>query len=156
MLHTQHPVNFLKQPEALGPDRISVRPLTDRPSEGRKWPLHYAAVESFAMVADIATITVSSVLSGLLYHLLSAGTVNDVSKSLGSAILVSALFISLMKLRGMYKPAELLVLPSQVRAVCLTWITVFLVLAGALFALKIGSEISRATSILFAMFGLMA
>jgi putative colanic acid biosynthesis UDP-glucose lipid carrier transferase len=156
MLNTQHPVNFAKQPEALGPDRISVRRLADRPSEGRKWPIHYAAVESFAMVADIATITVSSVLSGLLYHLLSAGTVNDVSKSLGSAILVSALFISLMKLRGMYKPAELLVLPSQVRAVCLTWITVFLLLAGALFALKIGSEISRATSILFAMFGLIA
>jgi putative colanic acid biosynthesis UDP-glucose lipid carrier transferase len=156
MLRTQHPVNFVKQPEALGPDRISVRPVTDRLSEGRKWPIRYASVEAFAMVADIATITVSSVLSGLLNHLLSAGTVNYVSKSLGAAILVSALFISLMKLRGMYKPAELLVLPSQVRAVCLTWITVFLLLAGALFALKIGSEISRATSMLFAMFGLIA
>jgi putative colanic acid biosysnthesis UDP-glucose lipid carrier transferase len=156
MLHTQHPVNFVKQPEALGPDGISARVLTEQQCEGRKWPIHYDSVEPLAIVADIATITVSSVLSGLLYHLQYAGTVNDISKSLGAAILVSALFISLMKIRGMYRPAELLVLPRQVRAVCLTWITVFLLLAGALFALKIGSEISRGTSTLFALFGLIA
>jgi hypothetical protein len=45
------------------------------------------------------------------------------------------------KIRGMYKPTELLVLANQVRAVCLTWITVFLLLAGAIFALKIGSDV---------------
>jgi putative colanic acid biosysnthesis UDP-glucose lipid carrier transferase len=145
MLHTQHPVNFVEQPEALGPDGVA-RVMTERQHDARKWPIHYDSVEPFAIVADIATITVSSLVSGLLYHLQNAGAANDVSKSFGSAILVSALFISLMKIRGMYKPAALLVLPSQVRAVCLTWITVFLLLAGALFAMKIGSEISRATS----------
>jgi putative colanic acid biosysnthesis UDP-glucose lipid carrier transferase len=155
MLHTQHPVNFVEQPEALGPDGVA-RVMTERQHDARKWPIHYDSVEPFAIVADIATITVSSLVSGLLYHLQNAGAANDVSKSFGSAILVSALFISLMKIRGMYKPAALLVLPSQVRAVCLTWITVFLLLAGALFAMKIGSEISRATSIVFAMLGLVA
>ncbi len=56
----------------------------------------------------------------------------------------------------MYRPAELLILRNQIRAVCLTWMSVFLLLAGSVFALKIGNEISRGTSILFAMFGLIA
>jgi putative colanic acid biosynthesis UDP-glucose lipid carrier transferase len=157
MLHTQTPVNFVKQPTGLDPDAIAVRVLTERQYEGRKWPIHYDSVEPLAIVADIATITLSSVLSGLLYHhLQDPGTLNYISKSLGSAILVSALFISLMKIRGMYQPAELLLLPNQIRAACLTWITAFLLLAGAIFALKIGTEISRGASTLFAIFGLMA
>jgi len=157
MLHTQRPVNFVKQPVALNPDSLSAHGLTDLQYEGRKWPIRYDFIEPLAILADIATIVLSSVVAGLLYHYLQdTGTVDYVSKSLGSAILVSTLFISLMKIRGMYKPAELLVLPNQIRALCLTWITVFLLLAGAIFALKIGSEISRGASILFATFGLMA
>jgi putative colanic acid biosynthesis UDP-glucose lipid carrier transferase len=114
-------------------------------------------VEPLAIVTDLATIVLASVLSGLSYHLFQEpGTPVDVGKSLGSAILVSALFISLMKIRGMYRPAELLVLRNQIRAICLTWMSVFLLLAGTVFALKIGNEISRGTSILFAMFGLIA
>jgi putative colanic acid biosysnthesis UDP-glucose lipid carrier transferase len=156
MLHTQRPVNFVEQPEPRGPDGISAGVLSGRESDGRRWPIHYDSVEPLAIVADIATITVSSVLSGLLYHLQDAGTANDISKALGSAILVSALFCSLMKIRGMYKPAALLILPGQIRAVCSSWIAVFLLLAGALFALKVGHEISRATSIVFAIVGLTA
>ena len=157
MLHTQTPVNFVKRPESLDRDGIAACVLTERPYEGRKWPIHFDSVEPFAIVADIATITVSSVLAGLLYHYLEdPGTLNYISKSLGSAILASALFISLMKVRGMYKPAELLVLPRQMRAVCLTWIGVFLLLAGAIFVLKIGTEISRGISIVFALFGVLA
>jgi len=149
-------MNFVKQPEALDRTVISAGVLTERQYAARKWPIHYDSVEPFAIAADVATITLSSVLSGLLYHLQDQGTVNDISKSLGLAILVSALFTSLMKIRGMYKPAELLVLRRQIHATCLTWITVFLLLAGVIFALKIGSEISRGTSIVFAMLGLIA
>jgi putative colanic acid biosynthesis UDP-glucose lipid carrier transferase len=157
MLRTQRPVNLVKPPMALSPDGLSANGLGEQPYEGRKWPIHYDFVEPLAILADIATIVLSSVVAGLLYHhLQDTGTVDYISKSLGSAILVSALFISLMKIRGMYRPAQLLVLSSQVRAVCLTWITVFLLLAGAIFALKIGSEISRGASSLFAMFGFIA
>jgi len=157
MLRTQHPAKLVKQPVALNPGGLSDHGLTEPRYEGRKWPIHYDYVEPLAMLADIAVIVLSSLAAGLLYHVLQdTGTVDYVSKSLGSAILVSALFISLMKIRGMYKPAELLVMASQIRAVCLTWVTVFLLLAGAIFALKIGSEISRGASSLFAMFGFVA
>jgi putative colanic acid biosynthesis UDP-glucose lipid carrier transferase len=156
MLHTQNPVNFVNKPAVLDPDSDSVRVAAEPQAVGRKWPIGYDSVEPLAIVVDIATIAVASVLAGFLYHLQDSGSADYFSKSLGSAILASALFISLMKIRGRYRPAELLDLTNQIRAVCLTWITVFLLLAGAIFALKIGTEISRGTSILFAIFGLVS
>jgi putative colanic acid biosynthesis UDP-glucose lipid carrier transferase len=150
-------MNFVKQP--IGRDLsvgISTRGLDDEPQRGRKWPIHYDSIELLAIVADFATIILASVFAGLSYHLQDSAASGEIGKSLGSAVLVSALFISLMKLRGMYRPTELLVLRNQVRMVCLAWISVFLLLAGTVFALKIGSEISRGTSMLFAVFGLLA
>src|SRR6266436_7156107 len=151
-------MNFVKQPIDVDlSDGVSVSGLDEQSRGARKWPIHYDSVEPLAIVTDLATIVLASVLAGLSYHLFQEpGSPVDVGKSLGSAILVSALFISLMKIRGMYRPTELLVLRNQVRAVCLTWIGVFLLLASTVFALKIGSEISRGTSMLFAMFGLIA
>jgi putative colanic acid biosynthesis UDP-glucose lipid carrier transferase len=121
----------------------------------RKWPIRYDSIEPLAVVADLATITLASVISGFFYPLHETGTPGDIGKSVGSAILVSALFISVMKIRGMYRPTELLILRNQVRGLCLAWISVFLLLAGTVFALKIGSELSRGTSLLFATFGLV-
>jgi putative colanic acid biosynthesis UDP-glucose lipid carrier transferase len=126
------------------------------PKAERKWPIHYDSIEPLAVVADLVTITLASVISGILYHLHETGTPGDIERSVGSAILVSALFISLMKIRGKYRPTELLILRNQVSSVCLAWISVFLLLAGTVFALKIGSELSRGTSLLFAAFGLVA
>jgi putative colanic acid biosynthesis UDP-glucose lipid carrier transferase len=150
-------MNFVKQPISADLSvGVSARGLEEQPRAGRKWPIHYDSVELLAIVADFATITLASVFSGLSYHLQDSGTSGDLGKSLGSAMLVSALFISLMKIRGMYRPTELLVLRNQIRVVCLAWASVFLLLAGTVFALKIGNEISRVTSMLFAMFGLIA
>src|SRR5712672_2587927 len=151
-------MSFVKHPTGVDlSDGVSVPALDGESHGGRKWPIHYDSVEPLAVVADLATIVLASVLSGLSYHLFQEpGTPVDVGKSLGSAVLVSALFISLMKIRGMYRPAELLVLRYQICAICLTWMSVFLLPAGTVFALKIGNEISRGTSMLFAMFGLIA
>ena len=135
-------------------DGVSARSLDGLPL--RRWPIHYDSVEPLAVVADLATITLTSVISGLVYQLYATGTLGDIGKSVGSAILVSALFISAMKIRGMYRPTELLILGNQIRGVCLAWISVLLLLAGSVFALKIGSELSRGTNMLFAAFGLVA
>jgi putative colanic acid biosysnthesis UDP-glucose lipid carrier transferase len=150
-------MNFVKQPISADLSvGVSARGLGEQPPRGRKWPIHYDSVELLAIVADFATIILASVFSGLAYHLQDPGTPGDIGKSLGSAMLVSALFISLMKIRGMYRPTELLILRNQIRLVCIAWTSVFLLLAGTVFALKIGNEISRGTSMLFAMFGLIA
>lgn len=150
-------MNFVERHIGLEiPDDVSACGSDELTPGKRKWPIHYDSIEALAVVADLATITLASVISGFLYPLNEAGTPGDIGKSVGSAILVSVLFLSVMKIRGMYRPTELLVLPNQVRGVCLAWIGVFLLLAGTVFALKIGSELSRGTSLLFAAFGLVA
>jgi putative colanic acid biosynthesis UDP-glucose lipid carrier transferase len=150
-------MNFVHQPISVDTsDGVSVRGLHKQPLRRRKWPIHYDSVELLAIAVDFATIVLASVLSRLLYHLQESGTTGDVGGSIGSGILVSALFISLMKIRRMYRPAELLVLRNQIRAVCVAWVSVCLLLAGTVFALKIGSELSRGTSMLFALLGLIA
>src|SRR5580698_2293591 len=131
-------MNFVKHPIGADiSDSVSVRGLNEPPHGARKWPIHYDSVGPLAIVADLATIVLASVSAGLVYHFRDSGTPGDIGKSLGAAILVSALFISLMKIRGMYRPTELTVLRNQVRAVCLAWTSVFLLLAGTVFALKI-------------------
>jgi putative colanic acid biosynthesis UDP-glucose lipid carrier transferase len=154
MLHTKPSLDFMRESEALATDGAAV--LSEEQWARRKWPINYDSVELVAITCDIAIIVASSVFSGFLYQLLSGGTEDYISKCIGSAILVSALFISLMKTRGMYNPTELLILPKQIQSTCTTWVTVTLLLAGAIFALKIGSNLSRGTSILFAMIGLVA
>ena len=156
MLHTQRPVNFVEQPEPIGPDGIPARVLTERERDGRKWPIRYDSFELLAILADVATITCTSILCGLSYHLQDGGRQAISASRFGAAILVSALFIPLMKIRGMYRPTELLDLRNQVRAICVAWPSVFLLLAATVFALKIGSEISRGSSMLFAGVGLVA
>ena len=109
-------------------------------SRGKRWPIAYRSVEPLAIAGDFTTIALSSVLTGVSYHLLELGVPGDVLKFSGSAILVSVLFVSLMSIRGLYKPTELLALRVQIRAVCLTWTGVFLLLTASVFALKIGNK----------------
>src|SRR5437868_9306221 len=121
-------MNYLAHPPSVEISDCSG--LDEQPYGRRKWPIRYDSIEPLAMATDVAAIVFSSVLSSLLYHLHEAATPLDLSKSLGAGILVSALFISLLKIRGMYRPAELLVLRHQIRAVLLAWISVFLLLAA--------------------------
>src|SRR5258708_15746167 len=123
-------MNLVKRP--IGADRsdgVSTRGL-QQPLGGRKWPSHYDSVEPFAILFDLATIVLASVFAGLSYHLQESGTTGDVAQSLGSAILVSALFISLMKIPGMYRPTPLLDPRYHILAVLLALISVFLLLSS--------------------------
>lgn len=151
-------MNFVEQPIARDlSDHASDRGYRgEQAHKVRKWPIRYDSVGMVAILADAATIVLVSVLCGLAYYLRGPEMAGGIGKSLGSAILVSALFISLMKIRGMYRPTELLDLRGQIRAVFLVWTAVFLLLAGSVVALKIGHEISHSTGMLFAMFGLIA
>jgi putative colanic acid biosynthesis UDP-glucose lipid carrier transferase len=150
-------MNFESQ--RIGADmsnRLPAGELAYPRQETRKWPIRYDYVEPLAIMADFATIILASVFSGLSYHFRGIDAPSDISKSVGSAIIVSALFIALMKIRGMYNPSELLALRNQISAVFLAWISVFLLLAGTVFTLKIGSDLSRGSSLLFAAVGLVA
>jgi Undecaprenyl-phosphate glucose phosphotransferase len=121
----------------------------------RKWPLRYEAIELLAICTDIVTILLASILSALIYWIDSGLTATNLGKALGSAIIVSALFVSLVRTNGTYRPTELLVLRHQIRAVCLAWIFVFLVVTAAVGALNIGHELPRGAGVIFALFGLV-
>jgi Undecaprenyl-phosphate glucose phosphotransferase len=149
-------MNFVEQPIRRDlSDHMSGHVYRGRLHAARKWPIQYDSVGLLAIMADIAMIVAISIICSLL-HLQGLEPSNAIGKSLGSAIVVSALFIPLMKIRGMYRPTEFLDLRNQIRAVMLVWTSVFLLLAGAVFALKIGQELSRGASLLFAVFGVIA
>ena len=119
----------------------------------RKWPIRYRSIEAFAICTDLATILLASVISTLLYHINSGWIATDIEKAAGSALVASALFVCLLKIYGRYRPTELLIIRDQMNAVFLAWTFVFLILASAVAALKISNEVSRGTSLMFALLG---
>jgi Undecaprenyl-phosphate glucose phosphotransferase len=132
---------------------------TDRSSplafENRwQWPVSYRSIEVLAVIIDILIILSAGVLADAIYRLATTGFASEITDYTAAAAMVAALFTSLLKGRGLYKPMVLLAWTSQVRAVTLTWIGVFMFLAGCVFALKIGSTFSRGTIISFAAIGL--
>ncbi len=124
------------------------------PAPERRWPISYSSVETAAIASDIIVILLSGILSGIVYQII--GNAGEVAHYIGSAAIVSALFIILMKNRGLYNPAELLSLKAQIRSIAVIWIGVFLFLAGVVFALKIGKEFSRGAVLTFAAVGMGA
>lgn len=120
----------------------------------RKWPFSYDSIEPLAIAADIAAIFLSSTVAGVMYQLETLGTSGFILQYVASAAAVSALFVSLMVGRGLYEPAELLDISSQIRSVTAVWAGVFLFCAAVLFALKAGADFSRGSALLFAFAGL--
>ena len=131
-------------------------PEQEVPCSGRKWPISYGSVGIVTIFADAVIILSASILAGIAYHAWVTGAPGDVVQYTGVAAVVAALFISLMRGRGMYRLNELLILRRQIRTVCLLWGAVFLLLAAAVFALKIGHDLSWGTNLLFAAIGLCA
>jgi Undecaprenyl-phosphate glucose phosphotransferase len=121
----------------------------------RKWPIRYDQSEAIAVAFDVATITAASLCASLFYRTDEVFRL-VLGQALGSAALVSALFILSLKSQGLYRPAELLTFRRQVKMVFTSWAEVFLLLAGIVFALKIGAELSRGSSLLFVGMSLVA
>jgi Undecaprenyl-phosphate glucose phosphotransferase len=119
-----------------------------------RWPVSYRSIEVLAVVIDILIILSAGVLADMIYRLATTGFADQITDYTAAAAVVAALFTSLLKGRGLYKPMALLAWTSQVRAVTLTWIGVFMFLAGCVFALKIGNTFSRGTIVSFAAIGL--
>jgi putative colanic acid biosynthesis UDP-glucose lipid carrier transferase len=119
-----------------------------------RWPVSYRSIEVLAVIIDIVIILSAGMLADTVYRLTTAELSSEITTYAAAAAVVAALFASLLKGRGLYKPTVLLAWTSQVRAVTLTWIGVFMFLAGCVFALKIGDAFSRGRIISFATIGL--
>lgn len=107
------------------------------------------------MTCDAVIILVCGTACGMLYNLEFFGSSGEAVHYAGSSAVVAALFVSLVKSRDLYNPAELLALRTQISSAATIWLGVFLFLSGAVFALKIGDHFSRGAIFSFAAFGLL-
>src|SRR5215467_10147462 len=144
-------MNFAKPASVTGASVVPL-PLL-RPQ--RKWPISYRSISSLVMVADVATVVACGIASAMLYHFQVWGATNVISQSFGSAAVVAAFYVTVMKGYGLYNPPELLELKAQITSVTSTWLGVFLFLAGAVFTLKIGDQFSRGAILSFLVAGLV-
>jgi putative colanic acid biosynthesis UDP-glucose lipid carrier transferase len=111
----------------FSPDLAAARPPARPPiTVGRKWPLRYRSIEACSRGADAVTIVLAGILSALLCRFENIPEVGDFGTSLASASVVSAFHILLLNNYGMYSPARLLKLRTQIRAVCLAWTSILL------------------------------
>jgi len=124
-------------------------------SDIRKWPISYHSIGTATVILDIMTITFAC-LSACIGYDLYEGMYVDFGKPIGLAALVSVLFCLVLNSQGLYSPMELLRWRRQLRLVFGTWAIIFLLLSGVVFALKIGSSLSRGTNMLFAGIGLVS
>jgi putative colanic acid biosynthesis UDP-glucose lipid carrier transferase len=76
------------------------------------------------------------------------------SHFIGSAAIITAIFVPIMRSRGSYAIPKLLELQWQTKAVVLVWLSTFSFLFGIVFALQIGSHFSRGAVLSFAFTGL--
>lgn len=134
-------------------DSLSYSESASAGQDSRKWPIRYDSIATAAIVFDVTSITFASVCASVGYDLYQ-GMYVDLTKPLGLAALVSVLFCLGLNSQSLYSPTELLDWQRQLRRVFGTWATIFLLLSGIVFALKIGSSLSRATNMLFAGLGL--
>lgn len=119
----------------VSPELVTARPSSPPITAGRKWPLRYRSIEACVRSADAGTIISAGILAALLCRIDPTLDIGDFGSALASASVVSALYILLLNNCGMYAPARLLKLRTQIRAVCLAWIAVLL-LFGIAFLLS--------------------
>jgi Undecaprenyl-phosphate glucose phosphotransferase len=133
---------------------VSAQSLTSSAASS-KWPISFRSAVLAVAIFDLMTILVVGFATGTLYDITTLAPRSDVLSYLAAPAIVAAFFVSVMKSRGSYNPADILALKAQFSRVCTTWISVFLLLFATVFALKIGNHFSRGGIFCFAAVGLV-
>ncbi|WP_322513899.1 undecaprenyl-phosphate glucose phosphotransferase [Rhodopseudomonas palustris] len=135
-------------------EAASISGLANGPARDKKWPVQYDSVELLALLADIATIFVASLVAAFA-HMLLLGTSQEIARLAGVALPTSVVFAAVAKSCNMYMPKALLELRNQVRAVCAIWLGVFGLLVATTFTLQMKDEIPLQFALIFGAVGLM-
>ena len=130
----------------------SEPPLARRPSH----QLSFNLIEPLVLAGDFLIILASGLIGGIGYQWTFLGTVGSVQTYLAIGVLAYANFATLLKAQQNYLVANLISTARQTRYVTCCWWLVCFVLLGAAFALKIGEELSRGSTLAFFVFGWMA
>jgi putative colanic acid biosynthesis UDP-glucose lipid carrier transferase len=119
----------------------------------RGWVIPYRAIEPLALAIDAAIIFATAFLSDIAYSLQFTTSHGNIQQFAGFAAVVTALFILLARNRDLYTLPELLNLKSQIRQVTVNWWLIFLFLTAVAFAMKMGGDVSRGSTLGFAISG---
>ena len=92
-------------------------------------------------VTDLVSIVCGSVGSGVAYQLFY-GSGGRVREFLSLALLIAALVLPVLHLRGHYEPKQLVASRASLYSLVSTWICVFLFLAVVAFGLKVQTAFS--------------
>ena len=148
-------MNFINREIAAGlHEEIALDECKSPSGAPRKWPIRYRSIELVAVCSDIIMIAFASIGAVLLYRLCFGSIAAGLAHAVGSALVVSAMFVSLLRVQNMYRPTELLVLRSQIRSVCRAWLFAFVVLAAVAGLIEVRDEYPRGAGAVFALIGL--
>jgi len=130
---------------SVATDATAFSFLPPAPARGR-WPISFSAIENLVVSIDVAAV----VLTGLMIDLIgpARGSVSGLGETVGLAILASALLVLTLKMRGLYKPTELLALRNQTWALAGAWVWALGVLLVAFGALGAGRAMGSTIALL--------
>ena len=132
-------------------------PLFSGEIPNRAWRvlLRPKLVEKAVLTADVILILAASLVCSLGYQWITAGDdLAHVAAFVGVGIIVAVNFTAIMTARRDYRLKNLALLARQTRDTIIIWSGVYGMLAVAGFAMKISSQFSRGSAILFFAGGL--
>ena len=112
---------------------------------GRFLPFHM--IEKAVLCSDLILILVTSLLTGVAYHILFLNSLGPVETFLSVGGVICVNFSAILAARGDYRPQNLVDFWKQAREVTGIWLFIFLVLSAVGFSFKISDSYSRGATL---------
>ena len=142
-------------PEATTASVDAAHPSGDIPKKIWRELLRPKLVEKAVLTADVVLILAASLVCSLGYQWIATGDdLAHVAAFVGVGIIVAVNFTAIMAARQNYRLKNLALLARQARDAIIIWSGVYGMLAVAGFTMKISSQFSRGSAILFFAGGL--
>jgi undecaprenyl-phosphate galactose phosphotransferase/putative colanic acid biosynthesis UDP-glucose lipid carrier transferase len=114
----------------------------------------YGNIGFLVAALDSALIALSSVAADSVYHYFVLGSQVDFSALLAIGTNSGLLFVLISASRGYYRTKTLLSAKKKAHGVISSWVFVLLIITALLFLLKVGSNYSRGSVLVFGLLGL--
>jgi Undecaprenyl-phosphate glucose phosphotransferase len=112
------------------------------------------AVSLVSVAIDAVLIILTSMATGVVYHLIEVDTFGDPGIFLGTGAFVAAIFCGVTRILGTANALQVSTALGRARIAVTAWASTFLFLAFLAFSLKIGAGFSRGAVLSFAFAGL--
>ena len=143
------------RPQETTTTSVDIAPLSGE-IPTRTWHelLRPKLVEKAVLIADVIFIAAASLVCSSSYSWIATGDLAHVLAFAGLGIIVAVNFTAIMSARRNYHLKSIALFPRQARDTIIVWTGVYGLLAVVGFTMKISSEFSRGSTILFFAGGL--